>query len=307
MTDRLDSMSILLAAVDAGSLSAGARELGIPLATVSRRVADLEERLRTQLLVRSARGLVLTDAGTAYVAACRRILEQVDEAERTAAGKFSAPKGLLNLTSPIVFGRLHLLPVIADFLKAYPEVDVRLEQSDRLVSLQEEQIDAAIRIGRLPDSSFRARRIGEVRQVVCASPAYLSARGRPEYAEDLAHHDCITFENLMSADRWRFGEGRDSRQIRVRSRMIVNTAEAAIRAAEAGLGVTRVLFYQIADAVAAGRLAIILEAEEPEAWPVSILYGGGLVPQKLRAFIDFSAPRLSSVLSNGAGKGWTSA
>lgn len=303
MADRLDSMSILIAAVDAGSFSAGARELGMPLATVSRRVAELEERLRTRLLLRSARGLVLTEAGTAYVAACRRILEQVVEAERTAAGEFSAPKGLLTLTSPIVFGRLHLLPVIADFLKTYPDVDVRLEQSDRLVSLQEEQIDAAIRIGRLPDSSLRARRVGEVRWVVCASPAYLATRGRPERAEDLAHHDCITFENLMSADRWRFGDGRGDRQIRIRSRMIVNTAEAAIGAAEAGLGITRVLSYQVADAVAARRLEIVLQTEEPQAWPVNILYGGSLVPEKLRAFIDFAGPRLSSVLSKGVGKG----
>ena len=303
MADRLDSMSILVTAVDAGSLSAAARELGTPLATVSRRVAELEERLGTRLLLRSARGLALTDAGTAYVVACRRILEQVAEAERTAAGEFSTPKGLLTLTSPIVFGRLHLLPVIADFLKAYPEVDVRLEQSDRPVSLQEEQIDAAIRIGRLPDSSLRARRVGAVRWVVCASPAYLAARGRPERAEDLAQHDCITFENLMSADRWRFGEGRDNRQIRIRSRMIVNTAEAAIGAAEAGLGIARVLSYQVADAVAARRLAIVLETEEPEAWPVNILYGGGLVPQKLRAFIDFAAPRLGSALSGHVGEG----
>ena len=306
MTDRLDSMSILVAAVDAGSLSAGARELGMPLATVSRRVADLEERLRTQLLLRSARGLALTEAGTAYVAACRRILEQVAEAERSAAGEYSTPKGLLTLTSPIVFGRLHMVPVIVEFLKAYPDVDVRLEQSDRLVGLQEEQIDAAIRIGRLPDSSLRARRLGDVRWVVCASPAYLAARGRPERAEDLAHHDCITFENLMSADRWRFGGERDDRQVRIRSRMIVNTAQAAIGAAEAGLGITRVLSYQVASAVAARRLVTILEAEEPEAWPVNILYGGGLVPQKLRAFIDFASPRLSSVLSGRVGKGLTS-
>lgn len=304
MADRLASMSILVTAVDAGSLSAGARELGIPLATVSRRVAELEEKLGTQLLLRSARGLVLTEAGTAYVAACRRILEQVSEAERTAAGEFSAPRGLLSLSSPIVFGRLHLLPAIADFLKAYPEVDARLEQSDRLVSLQEEHIDAAIRIGRLPDSNLRARRVGEVRWLVCASPAYLAARGRPERAEDLAHHDCITFENLMPADRWRFGDGRRNRQIPIRSRMIVNTADAAIGAARAGLGVTRVLSYQVAEAVAAGQLVTVLETEEPEAWPVNILYGAGLVPQKLRAFIDFTVPRLSAALSNGAGNGW---
>lgn len=297
MTDRLDSMSILVAAIDAGSLSAAARRLGLPLATVSRRVAELEKRLGTSILLRSARGLTLTDPGAAYVAACRRILEDVAEAERIAAGEFATPTGLLTLTAPIVFGRLHVLPVVTAFLKAYPDVDVRLEQTDRPTSLQEEQIDVAIRIGHLPDSSLRARKLGQVRRVVCASPDYLGARGRPERPEDLAQHDCISFENLMPSDRWPFGNGQGNRQIRIRSRMTVNTAEAAIDGAIAGLGVTRVLSYQVAAAVSAKRLEILLEHDEPEPWPVSILYRSGLVPQKIRAFVDFAAPRLASVLS----------
>ncbi len=297
MVDRLDSMFILVTAVDAGSFTAGARELGMPLATVSRRVAELEERLGAQLVTRSTRGLALTEAGATYVAACRRILEQVAEAERAAAGEFSMPRGLLTVTAPIVFGRIHMVPLITAFLKAYPDVDVRLHQGDRMVSFQEEHVDLAVRIGHLPDSSLRARRVGAVREVVCASPAYLAARGEPERAEDLAHHDCITFENLMVADRWRFGD----RQVRIGSRLIVNTADAAIGAAEAGLGLTRVLSYQVAEAVADGRLKIVLTGDEPEAWPVHLLYGGGILPQKLRAFIDFAAPRLSAALSGHTG------
>ena len=297
MVDRLDSMFILVTAVDAGSFTAGARELGMPLATVSRRVAELEERLGAQLVTRSTRGLALTEAGATYVAACRRILEQVAEAERAAAGEFSMPRGLLTVTAPIVFGRIHMVPLITAFLKAYPDVDVRLHQGDRMVSFQEEHVDLAVRIGHLPDSSLRARRVGAVREVVCASPAYLTARGEPERAEDLAHHDCITFENLMVADRWRFGD----RQVRIGSRLIVNTADAAIGAAEAGLGLTRVLSYQVAEAVADGRLKIVLTGDEPEAWPVHLLYGGGILPQKLRAFIDFAAPRLSAALSGHTG------
>ncbi|RIJ30507.1 LysR family transcriptional regulator [Henriciella mobilis] len=297
MVDRLDSMFILVTAVDAGSFTAGARELGMPLATVSRRVAELEERLGAQLVTRSTRGLALTEAGATYVAACRRILEQVAEAERAAAGEFSMPRGLLTVTAPIVFGRIHMVPLITAFLKAYPDVDVRLHQGDRMVSFQEEHVDLAVRIGHLPDSSLRARRVGAVREVVCASPAYLAARGEPERAEDLAHHDCITFENLMVADRWRFGE----RQVRIGSRLIVNTADAAIGAAEAGLGLTRVLSYQVAEAVADGRLKIVLTGDEPEAWPVHLLYGGGILPQKLRAFIDFAAPRLSAALPGHTG------
>ena len=300
MADRLDSMHILVTAIDAGSLSAGARRLGLPLATVSRRVAELETRLGTTLMHRSARGLTLTEPGAAYVAACRRVLEEVAEAERIAAGEFTTPRGLLSLTAPIVFGRIHVLPLITEFLTAYPDVDVRLEQTDRPINLQEEHIDAAIRIGRLPDSSLRARRVGEVRRVVCASPDYLATQGRPMTPDDLGTHHCITFENLMSADRWTFGDGRSSHAVAIRSRLAVNTAEAAIDAASAGLGITRVLTYQVAAAVKAGRLTIVLNEHEPEPWPVNLLYRGGLVPRKLRAFIDFTAPRLETALAGSA-------
>lgn len=303
MTDRFEAMSVLVAAVDAGSLSAAARHLGMPLATVSRRVAELEDRLGTRLLLRSPRGLSLTEPGEAYLAACRAILEQLGEAERIAAGEFTAPKGVLSVAAPIVFGRLHVLPVVADFLKTYPEVDVRLEQSDRPVSLIEEHFDAAIRIGHLPDSSLRARRVGQVRRVICASPGYLSRHGRPERPEDLAGHDCINFANLVSSDRWQFGEGRAQRYVGIKSRLIVNTAEAAVDAAAAGLGLTRVLSYQVVDAIAAGRLEIVLQDDEPPPWPVSILYGSGPVPQKLRTFVDFAAPRLEARLSRGTETG----
>src|SRR5882724_3392190 len=171
--DRLESMSILVTAVEAGSLSAAARRLGTPLATVSRKVSELEAHLKTQLLKRSNRRLTLTDAGRSYVAACRRILEEVSEAERAAAGEYSAPKGDLVITAPIVFGRLHVLPVVTAFLAAYPQVDIRLTLGDRIAHLAEDHIDLAIRIGRLPDSRMVATGVGSIRHVVCASPAYL--------------------------------------------------------------------------------------------------------------------------------------
>lgn len=290
-------MSILVAAVDGGSLSEGARRLGLPLATVSRRVAELEDLLGTRIVKRSPRGLTLTEPGEAYLAACRSILEQVGEAERMASGEFREPKGLLTMTAPIVFGRLHVLPVISDFLRTYPDVDVRLEQTDRSVSLTEEHVDAAIRIGHLSDSTLRARRLGEVRQVVCASPAYIAERGLPAAPEDLERHDCISFESLMRPDRWHFGTGADERPVRVRSRMSLNTAEAAIDAARDSLGITRVLSYQVAAAVRDGSLRILLEDAEPPPWPVHILYRQGIVPRKLRAFVDFAGPRLSSALA----------
>jgi DNA-binding transcriptional LysR family regulator len=214
-----------------------------------------------------------------------------------ASGEFSMPKGTLTLTAPIVFGRLHVLPVVVDFLKAHPDVDVRLEQTDRPVSLHEENIDLAVRIGSLPDSSLIARRLGQVRQVVCASPDYLARNAMPAHPEDLADHHCITFGNLMSPRSWRFIQGRTEVNVPIRSRLVVNTAEAAITAAEAGLGTTRVLSYQIADALREGRLATVLESFEPEPWPVSFVYPPrGLLPQKLRAFLSFAAPRISGVL-----------
>lgn len=290
-------MSILSAVVDAGSLSAGARALRMPLATVSRKVAELESELGAELVLRSARGLTLTDTGAAYLEAARRVLEDVAEAERVARGEFSMPKGMLTLTAPIVFGRLHVLPVVTDFLKAHPDVDVRLEQTDRPVSLHEENFDLAVRIGALPDSSLIARRLGFVRQVVCASPDYLARNGVPARPDDLADHHCITFGNLMSPRSWRFEEGREEVSVPIHSRLVVNTAEAAIAAAVAGLGITRVLSYQIAEAINDGSLITILASFEPGAWPVSFVYPPrGLVPQKLRAFLSFAAPRISDVL-----------
>src|SRR5258707_1019800 len=212
--DRLESMSILVSAVEAGSLSAAARRLGAPLATVSRKVSALEGHLRTRLLIRSSRRLTLTDAGRSYVAACKRILEDVGEAERAATGEYSAPKGDLTVTAPIVFGRLHILPVVTDFLEAYPEIDIRLALADRLVNLLDDHVDLAVRIGELPDSSMMATRVGAIRRVICGSPAYFAARGTPREPRDLVAHDCVTFEGLTSAKVWTFTKGKfDSPEI----------------------------------------------------------------------------------------------
>ena len=290
--DRLESMSILVAAVEAGSLSAAGRRLGIPLTTVSRKVSDLEAHLKTRLLTRSSRKLALTDAGRSYVLACQRILEEVNEAERAAAGEYRAPRGELIVTAPIVFGRLHVLPVALDFLKTYPEVDMRMMLADRPLNLLEEDIDLAVRIGELPDSSLIATRLGSIRRVVCASPAYFAARGRPGTPAALEHHDCIAFEGMTSAHSWTFRSGKQPLPIAIRSRLIVNTAEAAIDAALAGVGVIRVLAYQVAAALAEGGLVLALEAFEPAPSPVSLVHGGGLLPLKLRAFLDFAAPQL---------------
>jgi len=299
--DRFESMSILVAAVEAGSLSAAARHLGTPLATVSRKVSELESHLKTRLLNRSSRKLTLTDAGQSYIAACKRILEDVGEAERAASGEYSAPRGDLIITAPIVFGRLHVLPIALDFLKAFSEIDLRLVLADRVFNLLEDHVDLAVRIGELPDSSLVATRVGTIRRVVCASPAYFAARGTPRGPGELAAHDCITFDALASPETWNFTTGKSVAPVRIHSRLTVNTAEAAIDAAIAGLGITRVLSYQVAAAIRAGALATALREFEPTPWPVSLVFSGQvLLPLKLRAFLDFAAPRLRKRLSDWA-------
>jgi DNA-binding transcriptional LysR family regulator len=291
--DRFESMTVLLAAVEAGSLSAAGRKLGMPLATVSRKVSELEAHLKARLLSRSTRQLALTDAGRDYVVACKRILEDMSEAERAASGEYSAPRGELVITAPIVFGRLHVVPVISEFLKAYPDVDVRLVLGDRIVNLLEDQVDLAVRIGELPDSSLIATRVGTIRHVVCGSPAYFAEYGAPTSPSELSAHRCITFTALMSPNAWTFDASGANVSVRVRSRLTVNTAEAAIDAAVSGVGVTRVLSYQIEGAKRAGLLRVVLEEFEPAPIPVSVVYTGqGRLPQKLRAFLDFAAPRL---------------
>jgi DNA-binding transcriptional LysR family regulator len=286
-------MTILVAVVDAGSLSAAARQLGMPLASVSRKVAELEAHLNTRLLHRTTRQLSLTEAGASYVAACRRILEDIGEAERSATGEYAAPKGELVVTAPMVFGRLHVLPVVAEFLAQFPQIGVNLVLTDRVAHLMEEQIDVALRIGELPDSSFMATRVGTVRRVICGSPAYLAARGVPASVEELAHHDCITFDVLASKPAWVFKSAKGEQSVPVRSRFAVNTAEAAIDGAKVGVGLIRVLSYQVAEALRSQALQAVLVHHEPQPLPVSLVHKGQApLPLKLRAFLDFVAPRL---------------
>ena len=288
-------MSVLVAVVDAGSLSAAARRLGMPLATVSRKVAELESHLKTRLLHRTTRQLSLTEAGASYVAACRRILEEIGEAERAATGEYAVPKGELVVTAPVVFGRLHVVPVVAEFLAQYPEIDINLVLTDRVVHLMDEAADVAVRIGELPDSSFVATGVGAVRRVVCASPAYLAAHGVPARPRDLAGHECITFEVLASKRAWVFGSGKSELAVPVHSRLAVNTAEAAIAASMLGVGLVRVLSYQVADALRGDALRVVLEAFESAPLPINLVHKGQApLPLKLRAFLDFVAPRLRS-------------
>jgi DNA-binding transcriptional LysR family regulator len=298
--DRLAAMSVLISVVECGSLSAAARKLGAPLPTVSRRISDLEAHLNTRLLVRSTRRLVLTDAGAAYVESSRRILDEVGEAERAASGAYAAPRGDLVITAPVVFGRLHVLPVVVDFLARWPDINVRLVLADRNLHLIDDHVDMAVRIGALPDSAMTATKVGAVRRVVCGSPAYFAAHGVPRRPEDLRALTAVGFDQLSSSEHWIFPNPKSKRELRVpvRSRLAVNTAEAAIDAAVAGVGVTRVLSYQVAQAVLDGKIQIVLAEHELAPSPVSLIHASqGLMPVKMRVFVDFAAPRLRARLA----------
>ena len=291
--DRFEAMRTLVAAVDGGSLSAASRALGVPLPTVSRRVSDLEAHLRAQLVIRTSRKLLLTDAGRAFVATCRRVLEQLDEAERAASGEYGAPRGELLITAPVMFGRLHVEPVVLDFLKIYPEINVRLLLADYFIDLVENHVDLALRIGNLPDSSLIAAQLGAVHWVTCASPDYLARRGTPATPRDLARHDCIAFEGLYASNHWSFGTAKAAITVPIAPRFAVNTALGAIDAAIAGAGIARVLSYQVDQAIAEGRLTLVLREFQPDPIPVHFVHtAAALIPLKLRAFKDFAMTRL---------------
>jgi len=297
--DRFEAIRTLLAAVDTGSLTAASRQLSMPLPTVSRHVSELEARLGTQLVIRTNRKLLLTDAGSAFVAAGRRVLEQLDEAERTAAGEYRTPRGDLLVTAPIMFGKLHVTPVVLAFLAAYADVNARVVLFDHVIDLVENHVDVAVRIGHLPDSGLVAARLGDIHWVICASPAYLSTHGTPVAPDDLAKHDCIGFEGLQMVRTWPFGRGADAKTVAIKPRFAANTADAVIEAAIAGIGIARLTSYQAAGAIRAGRLISLLRGYAPEPLPVHLVHTGPpMVPLKMRAFLDFAGPRLRASLAD---------
>jgi DNA-binding transcriptional LysR family regulator len=296
--DRLEAMSIIVAVNETGSFSAASRRLQSPVATVSRKVAELEARLKAQLFQRSSRRMTLTDAGRSYIEACKRIIEQVDDAEREVSGEYRIPRGDLAVTAPWGLGHMHLLPIAVEFLDAYPEIALRLVLTDRVVNTVDESIDISIRIGILPDSSMIATRIGSVRLVHCASPSYLAARGRPAEPADLRDHDCICVDSLAAQRTWKFTKGTREIVAPIRSRLVVSDSEAAIDAAIAGAGITRVMSYKMEAAKRSGALEIMLEEFELEPLPVHIVYAErNPMPLKLRLFLNWVIPRLKARLS----------
>ena len=295
--DRFESMSAFVAVVDAGGFSAAARKLGMPLPTVSRKVSELEDLLRVQLLVRTTRSVALTDVGLQHFETCRRLLDELGEAERLASGEYRAPRGALVVAAPVGLGRAYLAPIITEFLAAYPDVDVDLRLADRSTNLAEDGIDIALRVGALPDSSLIAVKLGVIRQIVCASPGYLEDHGTPAIPEDLSRHSCVTFTSLEAPREWTFRSARKATRVAVRSRFSTSNADAAADAAATGLGVTRLLCYQAAPSIKAKLLKLVLRDFEPDPMPVSLIYQSGrLMPQKLKAFVDFVTPRMKARL-----------
>ncbi|OUI15744.1 LysR family transcriptional regulator [Klebsiella pneumoniae] len=286
--DRLSAMALLVKVTELGSMSAAARALNMPLTTVSRHIGELESALGVRLLARTTRKLTLTDAGVDYVAAARRILEEVENAERQATGEYQEPKGELVISAPTMFGRQHVLPVISEFIARYPLIRVRLLLSDRNADLVSDHVDLAVRIGDLADSSMVATRLGTMRIVACAHPALLPI---------------IRIESPMPYRGWRFRAAeREDQLINLPPVLSVTTPESAADAARLGVGVARLLHYQALDGLRHGELRLLLENVEPDPAPVHLLYTArDLAPLKLRKFIDFAAPALRQALLRIAG------
>jgi DNA-binding transcriptional LysR family regulator len=290
--DRLEGMRVFVAVVKAEGFSAAARQLGMPLATVSRRIIDLEADLGVRLLQRTTRRLSLTDQGRDFFVACGRILDDIKDATEAVSGEYRAPKGELTITAPFGFGRMHLQPVILEFLALYPEIRLRLMLVDRLVNLVEEHVDAAIRIAELRDSRLIARKLGAVRIVLTASPDYIARRGMPRHPGDLADHDCIAWAALGQLPTWEFQEEGRVQAHQITARLWTTVAESAVAAAEAGLGLVQSTCYQAEQGLREGRLVLLLPAFECPETLVHLVYPSNrLLPLKLRAFFDFVIPR----------------
>lgn len=295
--DRLHEMEVFIAVAEAGGFAKAGGRLRLSPPAVTRAVYALEDRLGARVFNRTTRSLTITDVGQRFLESARRILTELDTAEKEAVGETSMPQGHLTLTASVTFGRFTLAPIVAGFLNQHPRVTASVLLLDRIVNLVEEGVDVAIRIGPLPDSTLIAKRIGAVRRVLVASPKYLRQRGTPKAPADLKLHSVIAFTGLMPGREWRFSNGQKQGSVSLRPNIEINDASAAIEAAERGHGITVALSYMVNDKIRKGQLATVLEAFSPEPEPVHLVYPEArLIAPKVRAFIDYSAPRLKSAL-----------
>jgi DNA-binding transcriptional LysR family regulator len=285
--DRFDAMVAFVTVCETQSLTAAAHRLGHSPSVVSRQIAALESHLGTRLFHRTTRQISLTDAGSRYLERTRRILADLDEAERMAQSDRTEPSGRLSVTAPLIFGRLHVAPLLARFLERYPKVSIELTLSDRFVNLIEEGHDIAIRIGHLPDSQLIARRFGETRRALVASPAYLAKAGVPLHPDDLKRHDTITFMPGVPPFDWHFSNAGADHRVSVTPRFLTNSGDTAIALALDGVGIARILYYQVREALREGRLVEVLTPFAPEPLPIHVVYPSvRLLSGKVRSFIE---------------------
>lgn len=290
--DRYHAMRVFVRIAETGGFAEAARQLHMSPPAVTRAIAALEDTIGARLLTRTTRAVKLTEAGARYLEDCRSILAAIEEAEAAAAGSYVTPTGMLTVTSSVLFGQLYIMPIMTDFLDAHPQVTGRMLFLDRVVSLVDEGVDVAIRIGHLPDSSYSAVRVGFVRRVICGSPDYLETRGIPRHPSELAQHRIIAATGAWTSLEWRFGAS-GAIAVNVKPALFSNSNEAAIGAARSGWGLTRALSYQVGPDLLSGRLQIVLEDFEQPALPVHIVHPEGRnASAKVRAFIDFARERL---------------
>ncbi len=299
--DKLRAMEIFVRIVEAGSLTAAAGVLDTSLTSVVRSLATLEGALGTRLLNRTTRRIALTDEGREYFERCRRVLAEVEEAESALSARQVKPAGKLAITAPVMFGRLHVGPVVIDFLAAYPAVHAELMLFDRVVDLLDEGMDAAIRIGHLRDSSLVAVPLGTTSRVICASPDYLRRAGAPDRPTDLAQHRCLQFLGVVPGSEWEFSDGgsdRKTTRVPIKGILATNQIDIAFDACVKGLGCGVFLDYQVREALAAGSLQRVLQDFEPAPIPVQVVYPHSrLLSSRVRSFVDWTVPRLRQRLA----------
>ena len=297
--DKFRSIQVFIKVADNQGFAAAARSLNMSPPAVTRAVAMLEEELGTPLFVRTTRLVRLTESGQRFLQDARRILHDLEEAQDTATGSHSAPRGELHVTAPALFGRMYVTPILGDFLNMYPGVSARTLFVDRIVNLVDEGMDVAIRLGNLPDSSLVAVRCGLIRHVVVASPDYIARKGMPVLPEDLSDHQIIQSTAAAAGNDWKFQHNDRPISVRLEPRVRMNTNDAAVELAVRGGGMARLISYQVAPYVADGRLQVVLDAFEMPSQPVHVVHQEGrLVSAKVRAFVDFVAQGLRQELAS---------
>ncbi|WP_251977148.1 LysR family transcriptional regulator [Salinicola avicenniae] len=289
--DRLQALKVFVAVADAESFAQAARATGLSAPSATRAVSLLETTLGARLFTRSTRQVKLTEAGRMYLGEVRDILAHLQAADDMASGVANTPVGQLRITCPQEFGRIHVAPLLTDFLDEHPRVRADVLMVDRIVNLVEEGLDIAVRIGHLPSSELSAVRIGQVRRVICGSPDYFATHGRPQTPSDLASHRVISSGSTLPLDEWRFGRD-ETHSVRVNPQLTVSSLAAAIDIARRGWGLCRVLSYQVGTDLESGTLQTVLEDHEPASLPVHLVHvEGRRAAAKVRAFIDFAVPR----------------